>query len=437
MKKEKWNVLVFPAGTEHGIEIWKSLKDCKEIELFAATIKGINHSEYIYTNVHYLPSIYENDWFLKLQEIIEDCQIDIIYPANSFVIDKLIENRDILKCRLALPSNDLIEITRSKLITIEKLKNSIPTPEIYNVNSEFIQYPVFVKPVNGYGSQNSNIIESEEILNIYFKDKNINEYIIQELLPGREYSIDCLSDKNGLIYSSPRTRERIRMGTSMHSEIVQGEIKELLINYANVIFSKIPITGAWFFQVKEDRNGILKLLEVEIRIAGTMALNRVLGINFPLLSLYIFENLNVATLINNINIKIDRCLLNRYSHSIEFHKVYIDLDDTIIINKNKINTDLIKFLFQCVNNGIKIILISKNLEIDKTAYLKKWKIYDLFDKIIWLNENESKCDYIVKSGYENSIFIDDSFTTRQEVSLKLGIPTFDCSMIEMLIDDRI
>ncbi len=37
----------------------------------------------------------------------------------------------------------------------------------------------------------------------------------------------------------------------------------------------------------------------------------------------------------------------------------------------------------------------------------------------------------------NSIFIDDSFSTRQEVSLKLSIPTFDCSMIEMLIVYRI
>ncbi len=129
MIQENWNVLVFPAGTEHGLEIWKSLKDCKEIELFAATVKGINHSEYIYTNVHYLPSVYENDWFIKLQDIIEECKIDIIYPANSFVIDKLIEKRDILKCRLALPSNDLIKITRSKLNTIEILKESIPTPK--------------------------------------------------------------------------------------------------------------------------------------------------------------------------------------------------------------------------------------------------------------------------------------------------------------------
>jgi len=187
-------------------------------------------------------------------------------------------------------------------------------------------------------------------------------------LPGREYSIDCISDKNGLIYCSPRTRERIRMGTSMHSEIVQGEIKDILINYANKIFSKIPITGAWFFQVKEDRNGKFKLLEVEIRIAGTMSLNRVLGINFPLLSLYIFENLNVHTLINNINIKIDRCLLNRYSHNLNFNKVFIDLDETIIMSGKRINTDIIKFLFQCVNKGILIVLISKNLSEHKTEY---------------------------------------------------------------------
>jgi hypothetical protein len=51
-----------------------------------------------------------------------------------------------------------------------------------------------------------------------------------------------------------------------------------------------------------------------------------------------------------------------------------------------------------------------------------------------LKKNESKADFINPQG---SIFIDDSFSERKSVFYKLGIPTFDCSMIEMLIDERI
>jgi len=38
---------------------------------------------------------------------------------------------------------------------------------------------------------------------------------------------------------------------------------------------------------------------------------------------------------------------------------------------------------------------------------------------------------------KDAIFIDDSFSERKEVHTRLGVPTFDCSMIEMLFDDRV
>ena len=73
--------------------------------------------------------------------------------------------------------------------------------------------------------------------------------------------------------------------------------------------------------------------------------------------------------------------------------------------------------------------IAKN----KIKYLKKFKIYQLFDEIIWLNENDSKADYIIN---KNSIFIDDSFSQRLEVEDKLGIPTFEPNMIEVLLNEK-
>jgi hypothetical protein len=163
-----------------------------------------------------------------------------------------------------------------------------------------------------------------------------------------------------------------------------------------------------------------------------MALNRVRGINFPLLSLYDFAGLDVKVTLNDYSVAIDRALLNRYEHSVEFDVVYVDLDDTIVV-KNKINTELIRFLYQCVNQKKKIVLISKSLENDPIAYLKKWRIDSLFDEIYWVREQESKARYIKET---KSIFIDDSFSERAEVHRIHRIPTFDGSMIEMLISDK-
>ena len=95
---------------------------------------------------------------------------------------------------------------------------------------------------------------------------------------------------------------------------------------------------------------------------------------------------------------------------------------------------MIFFLYQCVNKRIRIILLTKNLSNDISSYLSKYRIKEVFDEIIVLDENDKKSFYIESN---KAIFIDDSFSQRIEVSKKCKIPTFDCSMIESLIDERI
>ena len=163
-----------------------------------------------------------------------------------------------------------------------------------------------------------------------------------------------------------------------------------------------------------------------------MATHRVLGINFPLLSIYEKEGLNIDLMINNYHLQIDRALVNRYKHDIKYKTVYVDLDDTLILN-DRINTELIKFLYQSLNKDCKLILITKSVNITEN-YLKKWRLANLFDEIIFLNNEDSKADHV---DPENSIFIDDSFSERKSVFDKHKIPTFDCSMLELLIDSKV
>ncbi|MBQ7285812.1 MAG: ATP-grasp domain-containing protein, partial [Alphaproteobacteria bacterium] len=365
-----------------------------------------------------------------LNKIIKKHNIDIIYHANSFVIDALYNKKNEINLPILLPSDKVIEITRSKKNTLNLLKDSLPLPHVYKKLEEVNQFPVFIKPDNGYGAQGAQKIDTPQELALV----DFNKFVVQELLPGREYTIDCISDNEGkLLFSAGRERSRIRMATSMHAETVGIELDNFFTECAKKILQKIKISGAWFFQMKEDAFGNLKLLEIDVRIAGTMCYNRCRGINFPLLSLYLFFNLPINIIFNKTPIKLDRSLRNRYLFEYEYDKVYVDLDDTIIFH-DQINTDLIKFLYQCLNQNKKIILLSKHLGNDKEKYLKQWRIFEIFDKIIWLNEEDIKSDYIEKS---KSIYIDDSFSQRKDVADKLGIPTFDASMIECLLDERI
>ena len=221
----------------------------------------------------------------------------------------------------------------------------------------------------GYGAQGARIIQN----NFELKEciKNVKDPLIQEYLPGDEYTIDCFSSRvDGLIFSAARKKEQeSRMGTSMNGLLVKHEL-DIFKNYARIISDKLGISGAWFFQMKMDDKGNYKLLEIEPRIAGTMALNRVRSINFPLLSIYEILDIKYKININNYDIEIDRSLENRYKLNIEYNSVYVDLDDTILI-KGSINIKLIQFLYQCINNGIEIILLTKSLSKNLNRELKK------------------------------------------------------------------
>ena len=55
----------------------------------------------------------------------------------------------------------------------------------------------------------------------------------------------------------------------------------------------------------------------------------------------------------------DSSLIRRYSIDIKYKEVYIDFDDTIIIN-GKVYLKAIWFLYQCINNKVPVNLLTRH-----------------------------------------------------------------------------
>lgn len=161
-----------------------------------------------------------------------------------------------------------------------------------------------------------------------------------------------------------------------------------------------------------------------------MAVNRVRGVNFALLSLYEHQNLPVTIDALKPTNRISRALTNRFRCDLPFGHVYVDFDDTLIIH-NKLCLPLVHFLYQCVNEGIPCYLISRH-DGDLHEKLKRWRIESLFDEVIHLRQEEEKSRFI---KHADAIFIDDSFRERHEVHCALGINTFDVSMLDLLLKE--
>ena len=72
-----------------------------------------------------------------------------------------------------------------------------------------------------------------------------------------------------------------------------------------------------------------------------------LGVNFALLSVYEHLRIPVTVAPNDIDIRLDRALVNRYAHDLEYGHVYVDLDDTLLVG-DAVNTRLVALLYQCL-----------------------------------------------------------------------------------------
>lgn len=424
MKKK---VAVFPAGSEIGLEINRALKYSTFFDVIGFSSMK-DHTRYVYKEyIEDLPFINDENFIDELNKRIEEKKIDFIYPANDDVQLYLTLNQKSINAKIITSEEDTVKICRSKKSTYSFLKKEKFLPEIYEFNKE-LKFPLFIKPNIGQGSKGAKIINSLEEL-LYEKEKNI-DLVICEYLPGEEYTIDCFTDFEGkLRVVKQRNRKRIRIGISVNSKILELDPKVEKI--ANIINNYFKFNGAWFFQLKKDKNDEYKLLEIAPRISGTMGLSRNTGINFPLLTLFNEEKIVIKIIQNTYQIEVDRAFINRYKIELAYNYIYVDLDDTLINNK-KVNSFLLMFLYQNIFNK-KIVLITKHIKnIEET--LNEYKIcIKLFDKIIHLKKEDDKSKYIES---KEAIFIDDSFSERINIQRKLKIPVFDTSEVESLIDWR-
>jgi hypothetical protein len=361
--------------------------------------------------------------------VIIEHRIGHVFPAYDDVLLALAENMDQLSAKVVTSPVETCRITRSKSRTYELLRGVLPVPRVF-ASAEDVSaadFPVFVKPDRGQGSVGACLVHSPGELRRAVESGSL---LIMEALGGSEVTVDCFSDRDrGLLFCRGRERVRVRSGISMHSIRAHEPVFE---EYALRISEKLEMHGAWFFQLRVDSNGIHRLLEVAPRIAGTMALNRALGVNFPLLSLYEQERVEVSISANDVDAVIDRALVNRYRHDLDYSTVYVDLDDTLLI-RGEVDTVLVRFLFQCLNEKKQLVLLTRHRG-DVQETLAMHRLGGLWDEIVQLGDGERKSDYIAGGA---AILIDDSFRERSDAARRRGIATFDVSMLELLIDDRV
>lgn len=410
-KKPKKNILIFPCGSEIGLEIHRSMQHSTHFALIGASSVD-DHGRFVYDDyIGGVPMHTDAGFAAALQDIIRSRHIDAIYPTMDAVAETLHNLAAELGVVVIGSSAETSAICASKSKTYAALHGHIPLAHSYSNLDEVEQYPVFLKPAQGYGARGAAKANNRKQAELLLETATSQDMLIQECLTGPEWTIDCFSDRHGqLRFHGVRSRNRVSNGISVNTSESSAHAQEFA-QWAESINRILKPRGAWFFQAKQAADGQPRLLEVAARLAGSSALFRIKGVNFALLSCFDAFGQDVEILVNDFNVELDRALCNRYKLDIEYSHVYVDLDDCLIVD-GKVNYELVAFLYKAINEGKHICLITRHRG-DLQATLKKYRLTQLFDEIVHVTDGSSKASYI---NAEKAVFIDDSFIERKSVN---------------------
>lgn len=429
---KQFHVLIFPSGAEGAIDIYKSLRYNIHFCVYGCSGKK-NYTDFLYPEDRFYYGderlfIEHPDFRMALLEVLERFQIDFIIPTFDAVALRLAEIQSTLPAKVVTSPYLTTLAASNKKAIYQGIRGTSFAPRTYHALHEIDQYPIFVKPTVGMGSQGAQRVDTPKQLSEILAQGQ--DMVLCEYLPGEELSVDCFTDRHRrLLFSGVRTRERVWHGITFRSE--SRKLSDKVRKIAEELNERFEFRGAWFFQIKQDRNGDFKLLEFSTRQATNSAFYGKLGVNFSVLSLFDAMDVDVSVQLNDCPLEQERCLHAAYRLHYDYENVYVDFDDTLILH-SEVNTLLMRFLYQCVNKKKKIYLLTKHSgDLDES--LSKYRIpRTLFDEVIWIQDDTEKALYIQGS---QSILIDNYFLERMDVKTKLGIPVFDVDAVDGLIDD--
>lgn len=421
----KTRVLVFPCGAENALEVHSALRYSLHVELYGASSVE-DHGRFAFTAyTGDLPRIDEAGFDAAFAALVTRLKIDVVFATHDSVHEYLAPQAAALGFHLVNGDPETSSIARRKSSTYAAFGSEAWLPRRYGGADDVDSWPVVVKPDLGQGGQQVTVAASRDACRR--AAAAMSDPVIVEYLPGEEITVDCFTDRHrALLWIGPRTRERVRAGIAMRSRLLEAD--ETIRSIAEAINARLKLRGPWFFQLKKDRAGVWKLLEISCRIAGTMAAQRAWGINLPLMAIQDVMGRDLLTLPEPRVGLIDRRIATKAQLDYEYAKVFIDLDDTLLIDGHAVPL-VLHFLYQCRAEGKQIVLITRHGRECRPTLEEASISPQLFSEIIHITDRSPKSDYISP----NSIFIDNHFPERLEVSRRLGIPVFDVEALEFLI----
>jgi carbamoyl-phosphate synthase large subunit len=280
-------VLVTGAGGPAGVAVIRSLLGRSGVDVYAADMDGWASGLYLVPaeQRRIIEPGLSAGFVDGIARLCEADGIDVVISTVDVELLPLAAERTRLgHAVLAAASAATLAVTLDKWELAERCAPLLRVPRTLLLNPAGVgadwDFPVIVKPRRGAGSRGVRVVPDREALQAIELDDAL---IIQEFLPGDEFSVDVIADSNGKVVAAvPRTRTRVDSGVSIAGRTIHDEALE---STAARVAEAIELTGVANVQLRYDTAGVPALLEVNPRFPGALPLTIAAGVDIPSLVL--------------------------------------------------------------------------------------------------------------------------------------------------------
>ncbi len=287
-------VLVTGAGGPAGVAVIRSLLKRADVDVYAGDMDGWASGLYLVPadRRRILQPGLSPDFVDGIKRLCADDALDVVISTVDVELSPLAARRDELGAVLAAPSLATLDVTLDKWELARRCTPLLRVPVTRLLNDEGIAlkwtFPVIVKPRRGAGSRGVRLVPDAAALAAIGADESL---IIQEHLPGAEYSVDVMAAADGTVVAAvPRTRTRVDSGVSIAGRTVHDDALE---STAAAVAKAIGLRGVANVQLRLDTEGVPALLEVNPRFPGALPLTIAAGVDMPSLVLDLALGLDI------------------------------------------------------------------------------------------------------------------------------------------------
>lgn len=421
---DRIRVLVFPCGAESAGEIHRALRCVGYVDLIGASSVD-DHGRFLFERYFgELPQIAHADFDRCFSAMIDELAIDVVFATHDSVLEHLAPRAGAAGFHLVNGDPETTSVTRRKSATYARFADYPWIPKHCRKAQAVARWPVVVKPDQGQGAQGVAVANCEREARAAMA--RIAEPILVEYLPGEEVTVDCFTDRHGkLVWTGPRTRERVRAGISMRSHLLVPEPE--IENIAGTINGRLRLRGPWYFQLKRDSVGRWKLLEISCKLGAASVAQRARGVNLPLMAVEDFLKLELDPLPDPRIDLVDRSIATRAELRYDYDTVFVELEETLLAGDSG-RSLVLAFLYQAIQDGKKIIALTRR--DDAGIALARARIgREIFDELIPVPVARSIADYVTAG----SILVIRGGAARSEAARKLCVPVMDVDALEFFL----